>query len=291
MEDVDADQDTDRKREDLMTDYSQVDTVDPLEMARENFDQNLASKKLEVQHSQDEEEGNCHLYVLLDLSGSMRCCDIGGRVSRAWVANVITLALLTFAAKDKWVVHIVPFTGGVGDMKSAKDRQTALDTMKWLGEQQYDGGSTDIERAVLYAYKDLQSDPEYRKCDVVLITDGCSPISDKIVDDKPERCKLRTLFVSDELPYGGHSNRIIKASDTNKLVGFDNMTAQITLGDALSKISDRSSNDVPIELDGSGGAGAKTPDQIAEDMLGGGSWSPSWDDDDDEGEEWKKGGN
>jgi uncharacterized protein with von Willebrand factor type A (vWA) domain len=241
---TDTDQQTDENRKDRMEDFGQLDTVDPTEIAQEGYDIKLAEKKLEVNIPQDEDIGVCHLFVLLDVSGSMDCTDIGP-YARGLVANILTLSLLQFAMKDKWVVHVVPFAGDVARHKvqHATDEHTALAAMRWLGRQSYTGGSTDIQRAVLFAYQELQNDPTYRKCDIVLITDGCSPITYKVVGEKPERTKLRTLFVSSELPYGTHARHLVKASDTHKLVRWDVAKGCFDIGDALSHISDRSSND------------------------------------------------
>jgi Mg-chelatase subunit ChlD len=241
---VDTDKDMLERRRDKMTEYEQVSSVDVAALAQDGFEAQYAQKKVEVDHPQDEEAGICHLYILLDVTGSMHSTDLGGRISRAWAANVLALSLLRFAYDGRWHVHVIPFSGAPGAAQHAVSPESATEVMAWLGQQRYDGGATNIEKAVLAAYEDVQNDPTYRKCDIVLLTDGCSPISSAVSTRKPARTKLRTLFTASELPYGAHAQHLIDASDTHSLVGFDNMTAQLTFGDALKAISSRSSNDV-----------------------------------------------
>jgi Mg-chelatase subunit ChlD len=241
---VNTPDETEKKRRDQMESFDQVSTVNASDMASDQFETNLAEKKLEVTHNSKEESGRCHVFVLLDVSSSMESCDLGGRVCRAFAANILTLSLLQFAMDGQWTVHVVPFAGTVSRrVQSATDKASAIAAMKWLGKQTYSGSSTDIEAAVLYAYKALGEDENYRKCDIVLITDGCSPITDRIVKEKPDRTKLRTLVVSREIPYGDEARNLAKASDHFVKVDWDNNNNHLCVGDALNDIKDKSSND------------------------------------------------
>lgn len=246
MVDAESPEEQERKKQDRMDDYSQVDSVDPMEMAREEFDVNLAQKKLEVKHNITEEQGTCHLFVMLDVSGSMQGCDVGGQVCRAFAANIISLSLLQFALKDNWQVHVAPFTARVGEraVQNAVDRATALSAMKWLGGQNYNGWDTDIENAVLWAYNKLQGDPNYRKCDIVLITDGSAPMSQRMVSLKPAKTKLHTLVLGDEcLELGNLLDPLKEASDTLYHVGWNSNTQQLDIGKGLNNIHRPDSND------------------------------------------------
>lgn len=244
--DVDSPDEQERKKKDRMDDFSQVDSVDPMEMAREEFDINLSQKKLEVNHNITVESGTCHLFVMLDVSGSMHGCDVGGLVCRAFAANILSLSLLQFAVKDNWHVHVAPFTSRVGErsVQNATDRDTALAAMKWLGGQNYNGWDTDIENAVIWAYGKLQTDPTYRKCDIVLITDGFSPMSQRMVDLKPAKTKLHTLMLGDECVELGPCLTSLKdASDSFYHVGWDANKQQLDIGVGLNNINRPDSND------------------------------------------------
>lgn len=241
LKEKDVDRDAKHKRADQMEDLDKLTTVDPSEVAHETFDKKVADKSLEVQYDRDEERGMTHVFVLLDVSGSMMSSDLGGRVCRAFAANVLTLSLLNFAFKDKYKVWVLPFEGTVGNIQSAEDKTQALDTMKWLGTLNYDGGGTDIEGAVLRAYKITQADPTYNKADIVLITDGCSPISNRLKDEKPERTKLRALLIGEEVNYGGHSARLTAACDTWHKITWDNATNTFSVGNTLKGIASSNS--------------------------------------------------
>lgn len=245
IKDVSVDHEA-KKKVDTMEDYDQLKTVDPTDMARDDFDMKAANKTLDVKYNIDEEEGTCHLFVLLDVSISMMTNDLGGRVCRAFAANVVTLSLLNFAFKERYKVHVVPFAGNVDyhNVQHAVDRDSALKTIRWLGGVNYTGGGTDVQEAVLYGYEELQKDPTYRKCDLVLISDGCAPLTDAIVSRKPAKTKLRTLVVGNDMHhYGTHSKALKEASDTYYNITWDNMANKLNLGGALSGIADPDSND------------------------------------------------
>lgn len=244
MKTVDAEEEQKRKRSERMDDYSQVGSVDPFEIAQDTFEAKFAYKALDIKQDLKDEDGMSYLFVMLDVSGSMMCADLGGRVCRAFAANVVTLALLQFAMKGRYKVYVVPFTGDVNRraMQVATDRDSALKAMRWLGQQEYDGGSTDIQRAVLWAYNEVQTDPEYKKCDVVVITDGCSPIDNRLTDEKPRDTKVRTLIFAEGAGYGSHSKALRSASDTYHVITWDNNKNEFTVGNALTGInSDHSS--------------------------------------------------
>ena len=239
-----------KKKVNTMEDYDQLQTVDPTDMQREDFTMKAANKTLDVKYNIDEEEGMCHLFVLLDTSMSMMTNDLGGRVCRAFAANVVTLSLLNFAFKDRYKVHLVPFAGNVDyhHVQHAVDRDSALRAIRWLGGQNYTGGGTDVQAAVLYGYEELKKDPTYRKCDLVLITDGVAPITSRIVDQKPAKTKLRTLVVGNDMNrFGRHSSALKQASDTYHNITWDNMTNKFSLGGALNGIADPGSNDKDVE--------------------------------------------
>jgi len=239
MKEVDTDKDAKRKKREQMDDHAQVTSVDPAEVVHETFDARMAHKQLDVAHNKEEEEGLSYLFVLLDVSGSMMSADLGGRVCRAFGANVITLSLLQFAMKSKYKVYVVPFTGHVNThgVQVATDRESALKAMRWLGTQDYNGSSTDIQEAVLWAYRQVVQDPTYKKCDVVLITDGCSPISQALMSMKPRDTKLRTLLVTGGEGHGSHSSRLKDASDTFTQIDWDNNKAEFTIGNTLRGIN------------------------------------------------------
>jgi uncharacterized protein with von Willebrand factor type A (vWA) domain len=154
----------------------------------------------------------------------------------------MALALLNFAYKDKYKVWVLPFEGTVGSIQSAENKLEALGVMKWLGTLNYDGGGTDIEGAVLRAYRLVENDPSYNKADIVLITDGCSPISQRLVTEKPARTKLRAVLISEDASsYGKHVANLTAACDTWHRLSWDNSTNTFSVGKTLSGIASTAS--------------------------------------------------
>jgi uncharacterized protein with von Willebrand factor type A (vWA) domain len=137
-------------------------------------------------------------------------------------------------------VWVLPFDENVGTIMSADNKNDALTVMRWLGTVNYDGGGTDIQGAVLRAYQLLEKDKTYEKADIVLITDGCSPISDALTKLKPQRLKLRTMIIGDGNDYGEHSRRLKNASDSYAVIEWDNASNSFTVGDTLKGITPQS---------------------------------------------------
>lgn len=238
LKEKDVDHDAKHKRDDQIEELDKLSTVDASEVASETFDKRLADKSLVIKNDREEEQGMSHVFILLDVSASMMDCDLGGRVCRAFAANVITLALLNFAFKEKYKVWVLPFEGTVSNVQSAETRAQALDLMKWLGGLNYDGGGTDIEGAVLKAYRLTQSDPTYNKADIVLVTDGVSPISDRLMKEKPARTKLRAMILNDGSHYAKmHMGRLHDACDAYHNITWDNASNTFSVGNALHGIS------------------------------------------------------
>lgn len=246
LKDKDSDDQKNKKKEDVLDDLDKVQSADPADVGKEDFEAKVAMKSLDITKNIESEEGNCHLFVLLDVSGSMMTADVGGSICRAFAANVVTLGLLNFAMKDNYVVHVVPFAGNVsGDTRTANDRDSALSAMRWLGGRSYDGGGTNISHAILHAYARLQEDPKYRKCDIVLITDGASNISSEVVDRKPRNTKLRTILCAKDIFsfYKRHAERLRDASDSWANMSWDKGTNSLSVADVLKGINDIHSND------------------------------------------------
>lgn len=238
LKEKDVDRDAPHKHRDQMEDLDKLSTVDPSEVGQETFDKKVVDKSLEVTYDRDVEQGMSHIFILLDVSGSMTTTDLGGRVCRAFAANVITLALLNFAFKERYKVWVLPFEGTVSNVLSATDKTEALNVMKWLGTLNYDGGGTDIEGAVMKAYQLTQSDPTYNKADIVLITDGCSPLSNRLKSAKPERTKLRAIVLNDGSEFHGRHAAVLKdACDVWHRVTWDNNTNMFSVGNTLKGIS------------------------------------------------------
>lgn len=236
---------TDKKKTDKMEDFSQLETADPLESAKEGFEQKVAEKNLNVEFHKEPQKGKCHVFVLIDVSGSMaNGFDAQVILARATACNVIALALLNLAISDGWHVHIVPFAGYVNERQilSATDKVSAVQAARRLGTFGYDGSSTDIESAIMYAYSELQADPNYRKCDIVLITDGESPVSEGVWQKKPPKTKLRVLQLG-ALDMGSPTDNLAKAADSFAHVTWDPASNHLSVGNSLNGLSDKSSED------------------------------------------------
>lgn len=220
-----------------MEEMSEIQSVDPAEMVSETFEVRAANKELEVKRTVEDVEGRSHLFALIDVSGSMSDRAAGG-VSRAFAANAIMLALLKYALEDKYKVWIVPFAGDVDvrNVQEAGNKKQALEAMRWLGSLSYRGGSTSIESALLYAYKMLKTDPKYRKCEIVLITDGASTVSHKVVDELPPNTTVRTIFLT-SIREGNSASKTMtnlkKISKTSVTMKWDGANNRFDFGDAF----------------------------------------------------------
>lgn len=234
---VDSDTDQAKKRRDHIDESSQVSSADASDVASDLFDKKFSDKSLIIQKDMEEKDKQSHTFILLDVSGSMDACDLGGFVCRGFATNIICLGVLNMAGKNGMKVWILPFAGRphTNNLKTASNRDEAITTARWIASVNYDGGGTDIEGAVLAAYKITTSSGEYDKADILLLTDGASPLTSRLVSEKPARTKLRTLIISNDSTQKDLTP-LIQASDYHAKLSWDKTKGCLDVGTLLQNI-------------------------------------------------------
>lgn len=196
------------KKQDNMRSHSEAGKIVPSQhaMPSEVFDTKLAKKQLTV-NREHKPEGKKHLlYFLVDSTGSMRTMlnqKYGGRrngfVSRASIATVVMIAMMKKIMDEKGIVFLRFFSGSAGpliELRSEADFKHAIERMK---NNNYDGSSTNIERALRTVYDDIITNSgDISRSEVLLVTDTEDHLEEKSLAalKATSTAKLNVLDVS-----------------------------------------------------------------------------------------------
>lgn len=231
----DSDTDQAKKRSASLDELDKISTADPTDLLQDTFEKMVVDRSLTIQQDQEEKKRTSHVFIVLDVSGSMSTKDLGGCVCRGFAANVLLLGLINLTGKSGVKTWVMTFEGVPGPTKSATTRDEAVNLARWVATINYDGGGTDIEAAVLKAYKITSESGEYDKADIVLITDGVSPLTSRLVTEKPARTKLRTLLVSRDASRRDLTP-LLSASDFHAQLDWDSKTDSLVVGNSLQGV-------------------------------------------------------
>lgn len=123
--------------------------------------------------------------IVLDLSSSMRA-DCGG-VTRSDGASAVVMALLALGHRDKRPTYIIGFTTSVVGVWEFSDRTIDLEALTDFASTA-PRGQTDITVGIARAEQVIAKHHDFRKADVVLLTDGADKLAP---DDIAIRDRLR----------------------------------------------------------------------------------------------------
>jgi uncharacterized protein with von Willebrand factor type A (vWA) domain len=130
------------------------------------FMQKFVKKELQIKDYQARRLKRQVLYLLIDVSGSMRG-------SRNVYASGVALAFVRQAVTEGSTYFLRFFDHGIKQLNTVTNEKEAEKMMDTLIRQPYSGGGTSISNALRTAVKDITSDPEgFEKAEIMLITDG-----------------------------------------------------------------------------------------------------------------------
>lgn len=130
------------------------------------FMQKFVKKELQIKDYQARRLKRQVLYLLIDVSGSMRG-------SRNVYASGVALAFVRQALTEGSTYFLRFFDHGIKQLHTVTNEKEAEKMMDILIRQPYSGGGTSITNAIRTAVKDITSDPEgFEKAEIMLITDG-----------------------------------------------------------------------------------------------------------------------
>jgi uncharacterized protein with von Willebrand factor type A (vWA) domain len=127
-------------------------------LPKEVFDQKLVKGELVKEDYRKPDDKKKLLYILTDSSGSMRGHLGGSRFSlytRGAFAGVMSAALVRKVKEDGGLVFFRFFAGGTSAMYKATQADEFDLLLKQVMMNDYSGGSTDIQGAILTAYRDI----------------------------------------------------------------------------------------------------------------------------------------
>jgi uncharacterized protein with von Willebrand factor type A (vWA) domain len=157
--------------------------------------------------------GRGPIIILIDNSGSMGASE--GGISREMWAKGMGLAMAEIALKDKRDIEFINFSSRSEQSKHVVshtlDPAKRIEALIEVAEEFY-GGGTDFEAPLATAFADVEAS-QFKKADIVLVTDGDCEISDefakKLEELKAEKkTRLHTVVI------GSHSASMEHVSDT-----------------------------------------------------------------------------
>ena len=213
---------TDDRVDEQMETLDQALLASPGDLVRPDVDKKLAQKELVVSRNVTSDKDKAHSIVLLDVSGSMQAADCaGGRMDRVYYATIITLAILDRVVKRGDTAHIILFEAFPLPPRSAESVEEGVAVAKWLISRNNCGGGTNTERAIKKAFDLINQAGKYRKCDIVLITDGeCDVNETNIKNNKPEKTAIRTIQIGNSVSVRA-KNKVFEISDKAIAAGWD----------------------------------------------------------------------
>ena len=160
----------------------------------------LGTKQLQVQQNMKVQGKKQLLHVMCDSSGSMDqeiMSNKNGFLKRGHVASALCLAVIKKAMEEKSMVFFRFFAGGPDILHKAKTMHDLIDIARKVGLGDYNGGSTDIQKAVATAFKDIQAGKdEILKAEVLLITDGQASVDSVALSKEQKKTKLHVLEIT-----------------------------------------------------------------------------------------------
>jgi uncharacterized protein with von Willebrand factor type A (vWA) domain len=187
--------------------YSQASKVIPTQMAYEDdlFYHKFAKKELLVNERVTRKDKTQILHILLDVSSSMGDVLEMGSLPSCVYASAITLSFLrnTIDNGDKFLFRFfesVPFPLHIVDNK-----ESALKLTKEITTNPFNGGGTNIQRAIDAAIKDIieyrrkNRESDFGKAEILVITDGGDHVSHESLKKTLERedIKLHAIVISE----------------------------------------------------------------------------------------------
>ncbi len=172
--------------------------------------------------------GRGPIIICIDNSGSM-AAGVGGVTAEMW-AKAMGLAMAEIALKDRRTIEFINFSSRTEVSKTVVEHtlppQERLNRLIKVAEEFFNGG-TDFERPLDEAVQDIEKQ-EFRKADVIMVTDGIADFSDGFLK-RFRKVKEEKQFRLHSVIIGGTSEALEKVSDeVHKLY---NLLAQ---GDAVA---------------------------------------------------------
>ena len=210
--------------------YDHMESIHELSGAQETdlvdddlLDKKIASGEVNVPRYTEEEDKAQLLHMLVDVSSSMSSGNFSIRRGRVFtnseVARSVVLAMLMHCAKNHDLFYMRTFCGAPGDLMRARTQKELYETIRMVNHQWFDGGSTDIQTAILQAFDDIRTVDDLKRAEILVISDAQASIDVKKINDlkKERNVKINFLLVGRT----GETSDFEKISDRFLKCDFD----------------------------------------------------------------------
>lgn len=203
-----------------MREISDVFKADPSQLAKhtkESLAVALQNRDLIITEQLREVKKDQLLYFLVDVSGSMQE-GIGTNqynlLSRGDLASCVSLVFLKHSQTRNNLFFLRFFADGTNDLIVGDTPESYVHTARMIGLADYNGGGTEILRAVGTAVKDIKArlaHDRIEKAEIVLITDCESILSEEDMVRVADGVPVHTIDIS---PSVNKFTEILKACST-----------------------------------------------------------------------------
>lgn len=183
----------------------------------------LSSQLLSYQFTGKETKQTGPIIVCLDVSGSMQG-------SRDETAKSVTLALTFIAKKQKRDACVILFDGRIQKiydfkLKEFKTEDAWLDQITDMGSF-FSGGGTDFNYPLSKSIEKFK-EKEFKKADLVFITDGEANLSDKNAEEFNKLRKEKGISCYSIIIDSYHDKNHVLKKISNKLVSVSELTDEV----------------------------------------------------------------
>jgi len=230
-------------KDDKIKSLSELNKVKAVEhgLPDEVYDAKEERKSLVKRQELKRQEKKQLLYLLIDNSGSMTTSLNVNKhmvLNRGLFASVFACALVKRVIADGGIIFVRMFTGCCGPLHSAYTKEEQEVVLNMLGREGYNGGSTNIPRAIETALQDINTGvaDKIAKAEVLLITDCCDNVSKYNVKRELDKgsAALHVLDVSGTTSYSSVSAQKVLQSLATKYYKADEKA--VNLKDVLKLV-------------------------------------------------------
>ena len=133
------------------------------------------------------------VYILFDNSTSMSSDNI----NKFFTAKAVALEYLRKVAPENPQIYFRSFHSELGELIKTKTTEDVQELIKYIINLTTGGGHiTIVGDAIFHAIEEIESDPDLKDAEILVITDGCGPISDKI-SSKTKKIKCNIILIPD----------------------------------------------------------------------------------------------
>ena len=188
--------------------------------------QEIIEEEFENRRQKSKEDKKGPFIICVDNSSSMQGTP-------ETVAKTLCFAILKLAVRDNRKCYLIPFSTDIQTL-NLTDLKNNLDKLINFLSLGSDGG-TDATPAIREALNMLETE-DYKKADVMMVSDGIMPSFDKEIQEKMKKSKENKTKYHSLIIGTSQNNEVIKDFDNNWFYNLNNKGSVLTLVKNLNSL-------------------------------------------------------